>query len=237
MNNKLVKVNCEDEDGYRKMVSALKENKVPYYTYENKQTRPLRVVAKGLHNTWSEKEIYDDLLAKGYKIDHDEETLDYELEKLVLDIQSAAWENTPEIVKKPTALYQVFAFEKVKGKVTPSSSSNNSTNLTSSSSHKRSADDNLDTFPYKRFADNSVDTSYKRSADDSPDTSTYKRSAEDSVDTSYKRSADNSPDTSCKRSADDSPDTSTFKRSADDSPDTASDSSDSEVGRTSPDNT
>lgn len=70
MNNSLVKVNCEEEDGYRKMVSALKEHKVPYYTYENKQTRPIRVVAKGLHHMWSEEEIHNDLLAKGYKIEH-----------------------------------------------------------------------------------------------------------------------------------------------------------------------
>ncbi|KAI5714764.1 hypothetical protein M8J77_005127 [Diaphorina citri] len=52
------------------MVSALKEHKVPYYTYENKQTRPIRVVAKGLHHMWSEEEIHNDLLAKGYKIEH-----------------------------------------------------------------------------------------------------------------------------------------------------------------------
>lgn len=68
MSNKLVKVNCDDEDGYRKMVSSLKENKVSYYTYENKQTRPLRVVAKGVHHMWSEKEIFDDLQNKGYNI-------------------------------------------------------------------------------------------------------------------------------------------------------------------------
>ncbi|KAL1457836.1 hypothetical protein WDU94_008027 [Cyamophila willieti] len=208
----------------------LRENFKPFYERKSKDHSALQLLRRmNAMETYPPSEGVDTVgqdadycHAEAYLSDHQNN------EKLGT-LSKAEWE--------AITLYQVFAFEKVKGKVTPSSSSNNSTNLTSSSSHKRSADDNLDTSPYKRFADNSVDTSYKRSADDSPDTSTYKRSAEDSVDTSYKRSADDSPDTSCKRSADDSPDTSTFKRSADDSPDTASDSSDSEVGRTSPDNT
>lgn len=69
LNNKTVKINCDDADGYRKLVSQLKTEDFSYYTYENKQTRPVRVVAKGLHHQWEEKEIYDDLIAKGFKIE------------------------------------------------------------------------------------------------------------------------------------------------------------------------
>lgn len=69
LNNKTVKVNCENAEGYRKLVSHLKDKDFSYYTYENKQTRPVRVVAKGLHHQWDEKEIFDDLTAKGFKIE------------------------------------------------------------------------------------------------------------------------------------------------------------------------
>lgn len=68
LNQKVIKVNCEEEQGYRNLVSSLKQNNVSYYTYENKQTRPIRVVAKGLHSQWDEKEILDDLGAKGFKV-------------------------------------------------------------------------------------------------------------------------------------------------------------------------
>lgn len=70
LNNKVVKVNFEEESGYRNMVSALKENNAAFYTYENKQTRPIRVVAKGLSHQWEEKDIYENLKATGYKINN-----------------------------------------------------------------------------------------------------------------------------------------------------------------------
>lgn len=68
INEKVVKINFENSDGYRKMISSLKANKVSFHTYENKQTRPIRVMAKGLHHQWTESEILEELKTQGYKI-------------------------------------------------------------------------------------------------------------------------------------------------------------------------
>ncbi|KAI5739525.1 hypothetical protein M8J77_020275 [Diaphorina citri] len=117
VNNSLVKVNCEEEDGYRKMVSALKEHKVPYYTYENKQTRPIRVVAKGLHHMWSEEEIYNDLLAKGYKIEHVSKQLSAK-DKTPLNmfmLSFASDESVDSIYKINRILYNVVEICPLKG--------------------------------------------------------------------------------------------------------------------------
>ncbi|KAI5751864.1 hypothetical protein M8J77_011563 [Diaphorina citri] len=68
LNDKILKVNLENSDDYRKMVSSLKEKEISFHTYENKQTRPIRVVAKGLHHQWTEAEIFCELQTLGYKI-------------------------------------------------------------------------------------------------------------------------------------------------------------------------
>lgn len=39
-----------------------------FHTYENKHTRPIRVMAKGLDNSTYPLEIVEDLKEKGYKI-------------------------------------------------------------------------------------------------------------------------------------------------------------------------
>ncbi|KAL1446710.1 hypothetical protein WDU94_015568 [Cyamophila willieti] len=57
INQKIIKVNCEEEQGYRNLVSSLKQNNVSYYTYENKQTRPIRVAPKKVFTCTKERTV------------------------------------------------------------------------------------------------------------------------------------------------------------------------------------
>lgn len=63
-----IKINLEDEASYRKTIQVLQREKLMFHTYENKQTRPIRVMAKGLDYTTEPDEIIDYLKRKGYKI-------------------------------------------------------------------------------------------------------------------------------------------------------------------------
>lgn len=66
-NNK-IKINVENEDSYRKTVNILQRENLMFHTYENKQTRPIRVMAKGLDFTTETDDIVEYLVRKGYKI-------------------------------------------------------------------------------------------------------------------------------------------------------------------------
>ncbi|KAL1446859.1 hypothetical protein WDU94_012222 [Cyamophila willieti] len=66
-NNK-IKINVEDVDSYRKTVHILQRENLMFHTYENKQTRPIRVMAKGLDYTTETEDIVEYLVRKGYKI-------------------------------------------------------------------------------------------------------------------------------------------------------------------------
>lgn len=68
VDNNKVKINLEDGDSYRKTVQVLQRENLMFHTYENKQTRPIRVMAKGLDNTTEPDEIVDYLVRKGFKI-------------------------------------------------------------------------------------------------------------------------------------------------------------------------
>lgn len=63
-----VKINLESDDSYRKAVNVLQSKGMVFHTYENKQTRPFRVMAKGLDSSSDPNEIVTYLQAKGYKI-------------------------------------------------------------------------------------------------------------------------------------------------------------------------
>lgn len=66
-NGKNIKVNLVDGDTYRKISHMLSAERHSWHTFENKQTRPIRVMAKNLHNTCKPEKIIDDLKAKGFK--------------------------------------------------------------------------------------------------------------------------------------------------------------------------
>ena len=56
INNEQVKLNVQNIDEYRRLTKHL-EDKYFWHTYENKQMRPIKVVAKRLHYSCRPKEI------------------------------------------------------------------------------------------------------------------------------------------------------------------------------------
>lgn len=51
LNNDQVKLNVENEDEYRKLTKHLNEESFYWHSYENKQTRPIKVMTRKLHLT------------------------------------------------------------------------------------------------------------------------------------------------------------------------------------------
>ena len=68
LNNNTWKVNMPDADSYRGLTNQLNENGLKWYTYEDKNTRPIKIVARGLHHSCSKEEIIEDLQNKNKKI-------------------------------------------------------------------------------------------------------------------------------------------------------------------------
>ena len=63
-----VKINTNNEDSYRAAATLLRQQSYLWHSYENKQDRPIRVMAKNLHSSCLPDRIVDDLAAKGFKI-------------------------------------------------------------------------------------------------------------------------------------------------------------------------
>ena len=61
------KINSESENEYRKVTEWLNSNKYEWHTYQNKQSRPLKVMARGIHHQTSPEEIVDELKSQGIK--------------------------------------------------------------------------------------------------------------------------------------------------------------------------
>lgn len=68
MNNEQIKLNATSEDEYRRITSYLNNNGYPWYSFENKQTRPIKVMARKLPPTFKTEKIIQDLKNRGYKI-------------------------------------------------------------------------------------------------------------------------------------------------------------------------
>ena len=68
INDSQVKINTENAEDYREISKILNENKLKWHTYENKQTRPIRVVVRNLHKSCDVDEIKDDLQGQGFNI-------------------------------------------------------------------------------------------------------------------------------------------------------------------------
>lgn len=62
------KINTKDADSYRSTIKILKENKYSFHTYENKQTRPIRIMMKNLHQTCKPQSIIRYLQEQGFKV-------------------------------------------------------------------------------------------------------------------------------------------------------------------------
>ena len=68
LNNDVWKINAPDPESYRALTRKLDDNGIQWYTYENKNERPIRVVARGLHASCSSEDIQDNLKKRGFKI-------------------------------------------------------------------------------------------------------------------------------------------------------------------------
>lgn len=98
INDTRAKINCADADSYRKAVDILKTNELGYHSYENKQTRPIRVMAKNLHHTCTTENIEAYLKNKGFKIISVDNKISWK-EKKTLNMFVLTFENEDNINK------------------------------------------------------------------------------------------------------------------------------------------
>lgn len=62
------KINLINDDDYRLLTKELNKDKYTWHSYENKQSRPIRVMAKKLHRSCDAESVIEDLKDKGFKI-------------------------------------------------------------------------------------------------------------------------------------------------------------------------
>lgn len=67
LNNKQLSINVNSDNDYRSLTKAINEAKFEWHSYENKATRPCKVIARGLHPTCKPENILEDLKALGFK--------------------------------------------------------------------------------------------------------------------------------------------------------------------------
>jgi len=68
MNNHQLKINVEKEGEYRELTKIINEANLEWHTYENKLTRPIKVMARNLHPSCHPEDIKQELKCKGFKI-------------------------------------------------------------------------------------------------------------------------------------------------------------------------
>lgn len=57
LNNSQVKINVNTEQDYRTLTKLMNESKQQWHSYENKQSRPIRVMVRNLHPSCDTVEI------------------------------------------------------------------------------------------------------------------------------------------------------------------------------------
>lgn len=68
LNNEQLSIKVTSENDYRSLTKAINEAKFEWHSYENKATRPCKVIARGLHPTCNPELIIDDLKTSGFKV-------------------------------------------------------------------------------------------------------------------------------------------------------------------------
>jgi len=63
-----IKINVADEEVYRMMTNILLEGRYAWHSYEDKHTRPIRVMARNLHHSCNPGRIVSDIQARGCKV-------------------------------------------------------------------------------------------------------------------------------------------------------------------------
>lgn len=61
------KINCFTGEEYRKVTEWLNNSNIEWHSFSDKQTRPLKVMARGLHSGTSPEDIVEYLTSKGFK--------------------------------------------------------------------------------------------------------------------------------------------------------------------------
>lgn len=68
LNNEQLSIKVTSENDYRSLTKAINEAKFEWHSYENKATRPCKVIARGLHPSCNPECILDDLKELGFKV-------------------------------------------------------------------------------------------------------------------------------------------------------------------------
>lgn len=68
MNNNVWKINTTDIESYRTLTKKLTEEQYEWYSFENKNCRDFKVMARGIHSSCESAEIVTDLQEKGLNI-------------------------------------------------------------------------------------------------------------------------------------------------------------------------
>lgn len=68
LNNDQLSIKVTSDDDYRTLTKAINEAKFEWHSYENKATRPCKVIVRGLHPTCRPELILDDLKHEGFKV-------------------------------------------------------------------------------------------------------------------------------------------------------------------------
>lgn len=99
------KNNVTLDDDYRALIAKLSQETIQWYTDENKHTRPINVMAQGLHPSCKTEDIINYLKEKGLKILHCENIIKKENNKTEGDI---------EIIKRPSFILVLDVNEDIK---------------------------------------------------------------------------------------------------------------------------
>jgi len=109
-----LKLNVDTEEHYRMASMMLNEAQFIWSTYENKQTRPIRVIVKKLHSSCTPEQIVQELRQKGYQILDAVNILKWNTKK-PLPVLMLTFERTENIQK----IYEISAIRGMKVEVTP----------------------------------------------------------------------------------------------------------------------
>lgn len=99
LGNDVWKINPQNDEAYQKISEKLNEKGFLWWTYDNKNTRPLKVIVKGLHPTTPREKIIENLSSQGFKV------LD------VSNIMKDKFENGAKLGKAPLPIH-LLTFER-----------------------------------------------------------------------------------------------------------------------------
>lgn len=68
MSNKQIKVNGSSHE-YRKFTNIVNNSSIEWHSYENKATRPMKVMVRNLHRTTTTEEISNELEENNFKVE------------------------------------------------------------------------------------------------------------------------------------------------------------------------